>query len=61
MLIDLNVRGRREAKRPEPGGELKKVQIGPEIFQTARISKSLLNSLKGKLVAFLKENMELFA
>ena len=37
------------------------MQIGPEIFQTVRISKSLSNSLKGKLVAFLRENIKLFA
>ena len=42
-------------------GELEEVQIGTEIFQTTRISKSLSNSLKGKLVTFLRENIELFA
>ena len=48
-------------KRPEPGGELEEVQIGTEIFQMARISKSLPNPLKGKLIDFLIENVELFA
>ena len=48
-------------KRPEPGGELEEVQIGTEIFQMARISKSLPNPLKGKLVIFLRKNMDLFA
>ena len=61
MLIDFDIRGRQEAKRPEPGGELVEVQISREIFQMARINKNLSNSLKGKLVAFLRENMELFA
>ena len=60
MLIDLDVRGRQEAIRPEPDGELDKVQISLEAFHTAQINKSLSIPLKEKLVAFLKENVELF-
>ena len=36
------------------------MQIGPEIFQTDRIS-SLPKSFEGKLIAFLRENVELFS
>ena len=61
MLIDLDVRGRQETKWPKPDRELEEVQIGPKGFQTTRINNSLSFLLKEKLVAFLRENMELFA
>ena len=61
MLIDLDVRGRQETKQPEPDGELEEVQIGPEGFQMTRINKRLPFPLKEKLIAFLRENIELFA
>ena len=35
MLIDLDIRGRQEAKRPELGGELEELQIGPENFSNS--------------------------
>ena len=60
MLIDLDVRGQQEAKRPEPGGELEEIQIRPKVFHTTRINKSLTFLLKEKLVAFLRENVGLF-
>ena len=45
----------------ELDGELKEIQIGSEVFHTTRTNKSLSFSLKEKLVAFLRKNMELFA
>ena len=61
MLIDLDVRGQQEAKWPEPDGELEEVQIDLKVFHMTQINKSPSIPLKEKLVAFLKENVELFA
>ena len=61
MLIDLNARGWKEAKRPEPDGELEVVQIELEDDQTNWVNKNLPFPLNEKLVAFLRRNMDLFA
>lgn len=60
MLVDLDARGRQKIKRLMPNGELEVEQIGLKNDQTTQINKNLPISLKEKLVAFLRKNVNLF-
>ena len=61
MLVDLDARGQQETKRPKSDGELEVMQIRSKPDQTTWINKNLSVSLKEKLAAFLRKNVDLFA
>ena len=61
MLVELDVRGRQEGRRPKPDGEPKVVLIDENLDHTTQINKSLLTLLKQGILTLLKKNANLFA
>ncbi|XP_072065654.1 uncharacterized protein [Arachis hypogaea] len=59
--IELGGVQRREELRPEPEGEVEKVQIGDTSDKTTNIGMILKGNAKELLVQFLRDNIDLFA
>ncbi|MED6211485.1 hypothetical protein PIB30_074140, partial [Stylosanthes scabra] len=60
-LVDLEPPERKIPERPQPEGELDKVQTGPEAEQVTMIAKNLPDEVKVGLNHFLRRNVDLFA